>query len=438
VQVESCGAAPEAHAVVTATLSSCTPRCAAVARQSVPFGPAGSLEFEGVSAGRYTVDVEPPFVKPVSLEAILGEGEESAVHVPLHAFRFFGRVTLNGKPVQARLYFESGEAQSDSTGRYTAALSADPLRNPVRVALCGERRTSRFIVEKRIVENAPYDIALDERAVAVTVVDRSGRRVRGAMVTFAPLSSRAGEEPSIHYVSAEEVTDAGGRALFAHAPSDRPLVFCAERDGYVRTCSGAVSIADAEEVTVTLDGALLRGRIAGHEGFGLVAFVDELGRMTEQAPVRADGTFELRQPHADREYVIYASSRKPLTLFPRAPVPGDDGVAVYPLPAVPVRSFSVSVSGMRTKGGFVGLWIGGRYVPVELLAFHHDHRGVDVLVERGRLVEIRDIAETGAIGVAFVPEVASTGPFVDPFTRPEYANVRRYPVIGAAVTVPAE
>jgi hypothetical protein len=39
--------------------------------------------------------------------------------------------------------------------------------------------------------------------------------------------------------------------------------------------------------------------------------------------------------------------------------------------------------------------------------------------------------------VSFVADIPTPGPFVDPFTRPENLNVRRYLVTGTALTIPA-
>ncbi|HYK01817.1 MAG TPA: carboxypeptidase-like regulatory domain-containing protein [Thermoanaerobaculia bacterium] len=432
---------------IRATLLSCagsgvgTPSCTPVARRSTSFS-SGAIDFDGVPAGTYTVEVQPPAAKAVEVQVSLDAGEIEEVTVPLTAFRFFGAVTVNGKPVQALLRFASGDARSDSTGRYDAALAADPLGNLIRVVLCADGRTSTWIPDGRIAENSAYDISIMEEELAVTVLDASsGAPVKGASVTFSPSASTDPAEQTIHYTSAAEITNEAGRAVFANVPAGRALVVCAAHDAYAPACGPRLSPSDVRKgkATVSLAGAVRRGRVIGHDGVAIVAFVDETGQVIEEAPIGAEGTFSFQRVHTGREHVVYASSSRPLAVLP---IPTD---ALHPeelvltLPAGPVRSFTVTVQGMRTSHGYVGLWVGGRYVPLDLLAFHGDHRGVDVLVRRDRAFPISDIFETGPITVAFIPDLpAAPGPFSDPFTRPEYRGLRRYPVSVAAVNIPAE
>ena len=58
------------------------------------------------------------------------------------------------------------------------------------------------------------------------------------------------------------------------------------------------------------------------------------------------------------------------------------------------------------------------------------------MLTRGRATQIVDIAETGPISVAYVPEQAVVGVFVDPFTRPENTGIRRQAATSAVVELP--
>ncbi len=444
--VEPCVSDASAASGLTATLLSCAATggaaaaCTPLATRTTRFSPSGAIEFEGIPAGAYKVQLRPPFVSKLTDVAVdLAPGGDEAIDVPFTRFRFFGTVRMNGKPVQARLFFESGEAQSDSSGRYSATLAAEPPTNLVRIATCDGGRTRTFIPDRPLVENSVFDIAIREQPVVATVLTGAGAPVEGAAVTFAPV--QAGKPAmSIYYSSLAEVTTGEGRATFESVPLERALVFCAVHPSYARTCTEPVDAAALKNgtVNVTLTNVLARGRVVGHDGIGMIAFVDGYGRLTEQAPVRPDGAFQLQQAHPRDEYVVYASSLRPLAILPR---PGDDtgaGEMVLTLPAAAVRSFTVQVPGMRTPHGFVGLWIGGKYVPLDMLAFHHDHRGLDVVVNREQPFEIREVAETAPITIAFAPESLAPGPFVDPFTRPEYGRLRRQLVSGTTVSIPAE
>lgn len=430
-----------------ATLLSCarsaegTSTCTPVAKRSASLE-SGTIAFDGIPAGTYTLELQPPVAKAVAIPVDLALGDMKEISAPLAPFRFFGKVTLNGNPVQALLLFESGDAQSDETGAYNAVLAADPLTNLVRVVLCADGRTHTYIPEERVAENSAYDITLREQELVVAVVDASsGAPVQGANVTFSPLVLRDPDDGTIHYTSAAEVTDEKGRGVLSNVPDGRSLVVCASHDAYAPACTPRMSASEVKKgkASLSLQRTVRRGRIVGHDGFAIVAFVDETGQITEESPVGGGGTFSFQRVHTGREHVVYVSSSRPLAVlpFPTDALQGEE--LVLTLPAGPVRSFTVTVQGMRTSHGYVGLWIGGRYVPLDLLAFHGDHRGVDVLVRRDRAFSISDVFETGPITVAFIPDVpAAPGPFTDPFTRPEYRSLRRYPVSGAAVSIPAE
>lgn len=80
---------------ITATLSHCATAepdapCKPVAAQTGTFAPAGTLAFEGVQEGRYSITVQPPFSKPITLHAEVRVGDESQLHVPLTRSGFSG------------------------------------------------------------------------------------------------------------------------------------------------------------------------------------------------------------------------------------------------------------------------------------------------------------------------------------------------------------
>ena len=421
--------------VLDCTSGDCNP----LAKRSVPFAASGSIAFEGIPPGDYNVVVHPPFARATSLETELYAGKETTLYPSLEAFRFFGTVTLDGKPVQARLFFESGEAQSDAAGRYSAVLASNPLTNLIGVMLCSDGAMRTYVPRDPIAENAVYDIELSERPLAVTVTGNAGAPVAAASVTFSQIRRQSGSESSVDYSSPPQTTNADGQVTFSRAPAGTPLVVCAEARGYLRACSAAFEITKSatRSTTIALTPSVARGKVAGHDGFGMLFFVAPNGVVTEEVQLAQDGTFDLRQAHTGAEHMVYVSSRRPLTVLP---MPNDTShpELLVTLPSIPSRSFSVTVPGAAGQSGFVGLWIGDRYVPLDALAFHLDHRGIDLSVRGEHPVEFRDITGTGPISVAYAPDPpANGGPFVDPFTLPQYANVRRQLVTASAVTLPA-
>jgi hypothetical protein len=434
---------PARPASVLVTLLACAPResgersCTVADRQSASFR-SGRLALEGVSSGQYTVEVTLPRLAKQTFAIDVTPGD-AAVQVPLDPFEFFGTVTVNGEPVKAVLRFESGEAQSDSTGRYTATLAAGPGKNLIRADLCQDGRTLTYVPELAPRESSSYDIRLERNPLAVRVVSDRGQPVPGAAVTFSPVSQGADGEVSSYYTSAARTTDDKGRAAFDDAPFARPLVLCAKAEHYERTCTAPLAGKDiaAAEVTVRLSSTAARGRVVGHEGFALLAIVGPDGRITEQVELRSDGQFALKRPPGPAEHAVYASPRLPLTVLPLPAMLAAGAELVLELPKVAARTFTVSVPEVDSRGGFVGVWVSGRYVPLSLLVFHQDARGLDVMVGRSAELLIRDIADVGPISVAFAYEPAvPSDTFVDPFTLPENTGAQRQTVTAPSVVLP--
>lgn len=108
---------------------------------------------------------------------------------------------------------------------------------------------------------------------------------------------------------------------------------------------------------------------------------------------------------------------------------------VITLPGAPIRTFTVTVPGMNAKSGFVGVWVGGHYVPLLTMDFHETSRESTRFCE-GRSVEFRDTSETGSIAVAFgtPPDPAATQ-FVDIFTLPQFSGIEQHPVRGSSIAL---
>jgi hypothetical protein len=431
--VAECGEARTADIpVVRASLLLCTNGpCSTIAKTTAPYDMASSIRFNGVPAGTYTLTIEPPYGKRQSLmtEVVIGQLTTLTVNFP--SFSFFGTVKLNGKPVRARLIFASGQAISVADGRYTATLAADPRGNQIQIEPCGEKRTLTFIARAAPALNSVYDIDLRMVTFDVQVTDSGHRPVPGASVHFSPMK-QSGE---VYFGSSSKQTDADGRTSFDDVPEDFLVSVCAKQKQFLTKCGrfDLTKLGD-HPATLELDPAGMRGHVEGHTGQGSVSIVNPAGVETDEAQLDADGTFLFRASHQSPEYLIYVSDARPLTVVPLPLVaPADLAIKLF---NAPIRSFTVSAPDMKTEDGFVGVWIGNMYVPIQVLNTHMELRGLDSMLHRGQSLQLRDIAETAPISVALgVPDPAAKD-FVDVFTLPQYAGVVRHRVQGPTLLLP--
>ena len=407
--------------------------CSPIEHSAKEFAASGAVRFDGIPPGSYRVSLQGPFGKPVYVDATLAPGDETSLVAPVRLFSFFGTVTINGEPTAARLLFDTGEAQSDGTGRYTAALAGDPSTNLITIRTCDEGRSHRYIPDRPITENSAYDIALRLRRVRVLVLDDKGAPVAAAVVKVSPVKAMDGTEAITFYGGQPIETDERGRAEDASVPVDKSVVVCATHPKYSMRCTEPLTrSASDDQVTIRFRGDTLRGRVVGHAGDGVLALVDGAGRITEQVVLAADGAFAFQNEHGPTEYYAYTSNLKPLTVAPLPQIVGAKELLLT-LPSVPVRSFTVSIPDMTTQSGLVGIWVDGRYIPLDVLSLHHDMRGRDIRIIRGAILPVVDIAETGPIDIAYAPETSGVGGFADPFTLPHYAGVNRHRVVGTAI-----
>lgn len=425
----SCGKAPgalrpalEVRLERCATAETCTP----VAKRAAAYESAGSVTFGGLAAGDYRVTLAPPGGKPLRASASVAVARQTSSAFTIETFDFFGKVTLNGHPLHARLFFATGDAESDDEGRYTAALAGDPRTALIRLQTCNEERVLTFIPHERMNPNAAYDIAVRLLTRRVHVTDRNGMPVADAGVSFAPVKDPAGR--AAFYFTLPKPTDAGGTVTFEDMPAGETVDICAQKRGYRNACVPMPQGND--DVTVLLTPLAQTGKVLNHEGRGFIAAVDPRGRMTEQVVVAEDGTFGFAAVHAAPEYLVYTAPRRPLAVLPIEPSANELTIA---LPNAPVRSFRAIVPAVKDNT-WLGLWIGTAYVPLQMLAFHEDARGLDLQPHAGQPLEIRDVLESAPLSVA-VAEAPPSREFVDPFTLPQFAGVARHRVTGASITL---
>jgi hypothetical protein len=305
----------------------------------------------------------------------------------------------------------------------------------VQIEPCEAGGTFTFIPRSAPTLNSVYDVDVRLASLEARVIDARRRPVVGASVHFTPIKEVLPDGKEVAYFGSEEkVSDEDGKVSFDDVPAGFPIAVCAHHPQFIRKCSTGYDLTKLDgPAIVQFEPVGMRGRVDGHVGEGYLTVVSPAGIETEEVHLDPDGSFLLRTPHAAPEYLIYVSSARPLAVLPLPLMaPADLTVQV---PNVPGRTFTVTVPDMQAQSGLVGIWVGGRYVPLQVFSTHMELRGQDLMIYRGKSLTVRDIAETGPITVAFaVPDPAATS-FVDVFTLPQYAGIAQHPVKGSSVTL---
>jgi len=293
---------------------------------------------------------------------------------------------------------------------------------------CGKEQILTFIPRERMNPNAAYDIPLRLLVRRVVVTDGEGKPLAESDVWYAPIKAMTAEGSAAFYSSPVKPTDANGSVTFADVPTEENVDVCAKKNGYRRAC---VRAAQKEEtVTVRLARLAQPGKVLNQDGPGMIAAVDPRGRISEMVAVAADGSFGFATVHAPPEYLVYTAPRRPLAVLSIEPSASELTIA---LPDAPVRSFQVIVPAAK-ENTWVGLWIGNAYVPLQMLAFHEEPRGLDPEPHPGQPLEIRDVLETAPIFVA-AAELPPAAAVADPFIMPQYAGIVRHRVTEPRVTL---
>jgi hypothetical protein len=396
----------------------------------------GIATIEGASPGTVRVTSILPG-RPSRVDLIeVAAGRSTALHVPNDVFKLFGTVTLQGKPIEAKLIFSTGESRSDSRGSYSATLSADPKSNIVEVIPCSTGRAIDYVPHQPVIENSRYDLSLDTRQLEVTVVDRGNNPVSGVEVVFGAIKKLASEEDTqLFYRSPSRVSNEAGRVTMADVPTNEKVLICGSHPSLSKTCSDPVSVGDLSDnsFTLVMGASAIHGRVVNHQGTGTIALVSWEGQIIEDVLVAPDGTFSLKSAPVASSYFVYTSDRRPLSAFP-LPLNWDQPSSLnFVASTTSAAPIHVHISG-EGKRGYVGLWVGDLYVPLQVLAREEDYRGNDIVAMPGQTVTIADIAASAPLFVAFAPQKEGAV-FVDVFTLPEYRTLRRTAVIGDTVNV---
>jgi len=384
--------------------------------------------FEGLRPGSYTIEIgDQRSAVAVKL------GEQMTHDVALHPFRLFGRVTIDDRPVRARLEFASGIVVTDADGRYDVDLTASPRDVPVDVFDCADGHLLQTAIPEHALEaNQPYDVDIQHNHISVNVVDAgSGRSVAGAAVHLAALKSSGSDEANF-VTGTDLVTGSDGTARIDNVLSNHPLVICARSERYERACSDELSFTGTRAIDVTLalhSKTRLQGRVRSSAAIqsGRIFFVGADAKVREWSAIQPDGVFFHRLPHALPEYAVVVSNL-PLLAVPLA---GGDATIDIAMPAAVARDVDVAIRSLPQQDGLLTLFIGDRQIPEQAFSWHQSLRGMQSIVFGGGPLRIPQIFETAAITVGLgpapknIPATLQLGPDADLCRLPGFAACRR-------------
>ena len=378
--------------------------------------------FDGVKAGSYLVAVREPGLGSRFAVATLTAGKETRSLVTFESFNVLGRVTLDGKPLQARLEFTTGSAVSGVDGYYVGSLRAKPSRL-VRVIRCSDSRDlGTRMAAKPIEAGVPHDIDITSNEIRVQVADADTDRPIAKAFVVINSAVDVGDAPLFEPAT----SDSDGSVTLQNMPTDQKVRVCASADHYQQRCIEPFLFGDEPKrsVQVKLLSLPRSGRILANHQFswGWLYFVGSDGAVREEVTIRGDGTFDFRYPHASPEYVVVASDL-PLFVFPLGDAANE--TLEIPAPQIAARTIEVAIAPQTAKkDGLIAILIDGRYVPQQAQIRHQGFRGQQpMILGRGPLL-VPDLA-AHSIRVALGPVMAELPPkttIPDFFLKPEYAS----------------
>jgi hypothetical protein len=391
-----------------------------------------TARFRGVEPGSYVVEIIDPIGRQARATITLAPAEARRVDLEMGTFDFFGRVTLDGKPIHARLEFAGGITVSDSDGRYTANLARSPGALPVKVLDCAETKLiATHVPVSPIQSNGPYDISIISTVLHVRVADRSsGSGISGATVQAGVLTSPAGGG---HFLEDVPRTDEHGEAAISNVPAKQMLTICALADDYERACADDFSLDGAREkdVTIALHKTDSRtGRIVGPPAIvnGWIALAGGAGDIVASGAIASDGTFPYPAAADRAEYVVVTAANLPLTLIPMPKI--DPANVQIALPSASI--VDIDVSSTRQHDGLIGLYVGDRYVPFEAFFHHQNGHGMQSVMMGGGPLRIPAVARTDTLRIMLGPPPGELrGVHGDVFMRPDLVTGRPIKPVGA-------
>ncbi|MDQ3281813.1 MAG: hypothetical protein M3Q69_10400, partial [Acidobacteriota bacterium] len=224
--------------------------------------------FDDVLPGLYVVELDLPG-RPGNRSLVDLRPSTSAkpqvASIDLNDFRVFGRVTVDGEPVRARIEFAHGKTVSSGSGMYDVNLPDEPRARPIRVVPCdAQSEIYTHVPQILLAANARYDINVRPTRLTIRVQDAA---TAAPLPGLEPYLGMADDDPVAfgESVAHPPATDANGETVVRNIPLDRHLAACVNVPGYTRGCTTSI-VRESDTVataTIHLRRRSLRGRIVG-------------------------------------------------------------------------------------------------------------------------------------------------------------------------------
>ena len=448
-QLGSCAGSHDATVVEIVVSACATPKpgesidptsCRPIRRETfVPQIPSGSLVVDNLAPGHYRAELRFGKLPPIGSMAETEPFEEQRVGVFAYYTSFSGNLTRGGESLgeDAKLKIAGGGVGfgSQATGRYSAVIP-DPIGSglaedaKIDIATCDDGMRVFVLTDRQIGRGAHYDIDIPDNSLTIRVTDTfTGMSLPTATLHFTVMSRRG--RPAVKLdMKSEGDSDFVLRAV----PERRQIELSVSHPGYQEYRLQTFMVEKGEHKTIDVQLVPLRGssgRIASALPFenGLVLWMSAIGTETERAELAPDGSFVYQNAHPPDETMAVVSLSHPLWVL-RAPAAMTRQELVVRFPdTAPRRAFAVLLRAPRRREGtFVGVVIGGLLVPHAALKVHQTLRESPYVVSTDRLLNLRDLADTGPIDVLLGPtvnEVPTRGRAFDPLLLPRTGEVPR-------------
>jgi hypothetical protein len=320
---------------------------------------------------------------------------------------------------------------SQVTGQYQAVIP-DPFGQGldadarIDIATCDEELRVFVLTDRRLGGGERYDIDIPGNSVTIRVTDTfTGMSLPSATLRYSVMSY---DRPRRAPVFTQELNSEGDSEFVLKAvPLRRQIELSVRHPGYQEHRIEPFTMGKSERKTIDVQLVPLRGskgRVVSAQPLesGMVLWMSPAGTETERAELAPDGTFVYSSVHAPDETMAVVSLSHPLWVLRTPAVAArQELVARFPDTA-PRRTIAVILRGAGHRTGtFVGLMIGGVLVPNAALKVHQTLRELPYVVSTDRLLNLRDLAETGPIDVLLGPtvnEVPTRGRPFDPMLLP--------------------
>ncbi|MGN6187050.1 MAG: hypothetical protein ACTHQM_25725, partial [Thermoanaerobaculia bacterium] len=404
-------------------VSHCEPAdtCAIVAeKQDADFRRV--LNVPALKPGEYRVEMNFPPLQSIKRTVVVQAFERGSIEEVIGDDIVTGRVSRDGKPVNAIITIPGVTTATDiADGSFALPVRGALPLVPVNVKQCNA--TSHFVTvpAEPIPAGGRFDITIPDNRLEVRVIDAVTREPLPAVVSHGAVDPR---DPEGDIFSADTHAAGTGFAIVEPVATTHKLRVCAQYDGYESNCLEPFEVA---ATTVTRREITLRpygpsgqvvtatGRMLG--GAVFIAAAD--GTLKERVQVRpADGIFWFDATIARGDYAVLVSQSHPLVVQRLA----DQSSINISVPAATIAVTVEVAPEYRWNSPAVTIRVGGLLVPHEAFAQHATWRG-GTAVTRGTRYAIRDISPAPVsilLGPSIRERPADLPPGVDIFAIPAF------------------